>query len=123
MAPKLPPCLPDPMYHVTSRGNKKENLFYDSPDYFKNLALLKETKKPYPFKILSYCLMTNHISHINHNLLQILTQEYHLREIIRVLHFGYARSFNHIILKNYKTDFTKQNPDCEVSNNNGIVNI
>lgn len=88
MARKHRPCIPDAMYHVTSRGNRKETLFYDSHDFFKYLSLLKETKESYPFKILSYCLMTNHVH------LQIQTQEHQISQIIRVLHSRYARSFN-----------------------------
>lgn len=80
--------FPNAKYHVTSRGNRKETLFYEPQDYFKFLTILKETKDKYPFIIQSYCLMTNHYH------LQINTQQYNISYIMQIINSNYARYHN-----------------------------
>lgn len=55
---------PGAIYHITSRGNRKDKIFQDSNDFTHYLDLLKDTLEYFKndkYKILSYCLMSNHI--------------------------------------------------------------
>jgi REP element-mobilizing transposase RayT len=60
---------PGATYHVTARGNRKQDLFHDIEDRKKYLSYLQETKDKYPFTIHAYCLMSNHI----HLLIETMT--------------------------------------------------
>ncbi|MDX8344119.1 REP-associated tyrosine transposase [Rossellomorea sp. YZS02] len=79
---------PGTTYHVTARGNRKQDLFHDDEDRKKYLLYLQETKDKYPFTIHAYCLMPNHIH------LLIETHDVPLEKIIRSLHTRYAVYFN-----------------------------
>ncbi len=48
-------------YHITARGNNKNNVFKESNDYFFYLNLIRKYKKKNPFDIYHYCLMSNHV--------------------------------------------------------------
>ena len=47
-------------YHITSRGNRKENIFYTDNDRFVFLRKLNETLRKYSIICYAYCLMDNH---------------------------------------------------------------
>jgi putative transposase len=83
---------PGAIYHITLRGNRKSEIFYDNKDYVKYLGLIEETQQKLPFILHSYCLMPNHIH------LQLETKETPLSDIMRVLNSRYAIYFN----KKYK---------------------
>ncbi|UTE77492.1 transposase [Rossellomorea sp. KS-H15a] len=83
MARKLRIWYPGAMYHVTARGNKRGDLFYDKCDYLTYLHILED-----PFVLHSYCLMTNHIH------LQIETIDHHIQYIMKTLHCRYAVYLN-----------------------------
>ena len=80
--------FPGAKYHITSRGNRKESIFYDNEDRLKYTELLAETQKRFPFYIYTYCLMTNHIH------LQIETIDHTPSQIMKYLHTKYAKYFN-----------------------------
>jgi putative transposase len=48
-------------YHVTIRGNNKNDVFYSDSDRRFFLSCLKEAKELTGSKLYAYCLMTNHI--------------------------------------------------------------
>ena len=52
------PGLP---HHVTQRGNRRSDVFFDEADRQKYLMLLADYKQRYGLDLLAYCLMTNHI--------------------------------------------------------------
>ena len=52
---------PGATYHIMSRGNRKATIFHDDEDYRRFLDILREAKEKYPFKLHSYCLMSNHV--------------------------------------------------------------
>ncbi|SHH91684.1 transposase [Clostridium grantii] len=81
---------PGAMYHVTSRGNRRNDIFKEEQDYIVYLDNIKEAVKYYDnnYKIISYCLMTNHV-HI-----QIKTNDKHLWYLISRVNKSYARNFN-----------------------------
>ena len=45
-------------YHITQRGNYKQNTFDNSEDYQKYLKWIKQYCDKYGLSILAYCLMT-----------------------------------------------------------------
>ena len=48
-------------YHIITRGNQKQKIFRDTPDYQEYLNRLRKYKKRYDFGLYAYCLMPNHI--------------------------------------------------------------
>jgi len=50
----------DACYHITSRGNRKENIFYTDHDRLVFLRKLSETLRKYSIICYAYCLMDNH---------------------------------------------------------------
>lgn len=101
-------------YHVTSRGNRKNSLFYDKEDFEKYLNLLEETRLHYPFNLHSYCLMTNHIH------LQLETLDSPLSAIMKYFHTKYAKFFNkkydysgHVFEKRYGAELLNS-PEYEL---------
>ncbi len=47
-------------YHITTRGNNKNNIFKENNDYLFYLNLIKKYKKKTSLNIYHYCLMPNH---------------------------------------------------------------
>ncbi|MEW6621292.1 MAG: transposase [bacterium] len=48
-------------YHVTQRGNRREDIFFGDEDRKRYLEWLKVYSERHGLKIWAYCLMTNHI--------------------------------------------------------------
>ncbi|WP_175990230.1 transposase [Bacillus sp. Marseille-Q1617] len=80
--------FPGAVFHITARGNRKNNIFRDSKDYHHYLSLLLKAKLRTPFILHSFCLMPNHIH------LVIETINHSPTEIIHYIHSIYARYFN-----------------------------
>mgnify|MGYP005750161489 FL=1 len=79
---------PGAMYHITARGNKRSVIFIHELDYINYLNYIEEVRAMYPFKIHSYCLMSNHLH------LQLQTIDHSISEIMKELHSRYAIYFN-----------------------------
>ena len=79
---------PGAFYHVTQRGNNRENIFIRDDDKNRYLSNLVKLKEKYDFKLLGYVLMDNHY----HLLLQ--TGENPLQKIIYRQNMFYSRFFN-----------------------------
>ena len=91
MVTKKRPWFPGACYHITNRGNNKQKIFLDDDDYKMYMYLLKDTLKFYEelnFKLISYCLMPNHI----HLLLKTDSQDPAI--FMRRLNSLYAKYFN-----------------------------
>lgn len=82
--------FPGASYHITTRGNRRNDIFKDEEDFEVYITLAKDALEYYEgkYKIAAYCLMDNHI----HMLL--MTTELHLKEFVTRLHSIYARYFN-----------------------------
>lgn len=50
---------PGALYHVITRGNKREKIFYDDRDRTKYLELLSRLKEVHAFRIHAYILIFN----------------------------------------------------------------
>src|SRR6056297_1165389 len=51
---------PHAIYHIISRGLRRDKIFRKKKDKDKFLTKLKKTKEKYKLEIFSYCLMDNH---------------------------------------------------------------
>ena len=80
------PAVP---HHVTQRGNRRQLTFFEEVDYRVYLKLLRSNASVFDFRILSYCLMPNHI-----HLLVVPTSISSLRDGISQLHQSYTRYIN-----------------------------
>ncbi|KHE66781.1 transposase [Halobacillus sp. BBL2006] len=88
MARKRRYWFPGAIYHITARGNRKEDIFLDSKDRNMYLKYLKETKHDCHFHIHAYCLMSNHV----HLLME--TPSIPPGQILQRLHLKYSKYFN-----------------------------
>ena len=48
------------VYHVTSRGNRRQSIYHDDDDRHFFLALQNQTFRRFGWRLREYCLMTNH---------------------------------------------------------------
>ena len=48
------------LYHALNRGNNRAAVFFAPQDSLLFLKALAQTQQRYPFRLFSYCLMTNH---------------------------------------------------------------
>ena len=60
MARPLRLAFEDATYHITARGNRRENIFYSDKDKSVFLKKMNETFEKYSFICYAYCLMDNH---------------------------------------------------------------
>ena len=78
-------------YHITARGNHRNDIFKDEEDFVYYLSLIKETVDYYiydKYHIISYCLMDNHV----HILIKI--GEKPLGQFIGRINSKYAKYYN-----------------------------
>ncbi|TAH72823.1 MAG: transposase [Anaerolineaceae bacterium] len=79
---------PNAVYHIVTRGNHKQNIFLDKTDYWQYIKYLRLIKDKHPFKLYSYCLMSNHIH------LQIATIDTEIWTIMKGINWHYSKYFN-----------------------------
>ena len=82
---------PGASYHVTARGNHRDDIFKDKYDFLHYLTLMNEAVDYYicdKYEIISYCLMNNHV-HI-----LIKTGEKALGQFIGRISSKYAKYYN-----------------------------
>ena len=88
MARKPRVHFPGALYHVISRGNQRQDIFYDDKDWTVCLSYLSDCKVRYAIELYAYALMKNHV----HLLLEV--REIPLSRFMQSFLFGYARYFN-----------------------------
>ena len=76
------------LYHVTSRGNRRENIYFDDADRKDWLAVLGQTCKRFNWVVYTYCQMTNHYH------LLVETIDGNLSRGMRQLNGEYTQRFN-----------------------------
>jgi putative transposase len=79
---------PDAVYHVTSRGNARNDIFHDDQDRKEFLSILDRVVRRYNWLGHAYCLMNNH-----HHLL-IETPYGNLSQGMRQLIGIYTQKYN-----------------------------
>ncbi len=82
--------FPDAVYHVTSRGNARADIFDDDNDRHLFLSILGQTVKRFNWLCHAYCLMGNHYH------LLIETPEGNLSAGMRHLNGVYTQAYNRL---------------------------
>ena len=88
MGRQLRILIPGAVYHVTSRGNERKNIFRDDMDRNMLLKTIGEVKNRYDFKILAFVLMNNHYHFV------LKTEKPNLPVIMQHLNTSYGIYFN-----------------------------
>ena len=88
MARPLRIQYPGAVYHVTCRGNDRQDVFRDDEDRKRFLQMLIQSLNIYSVKLYSYVLMTNHIH------LLIETPKGNLSEFMRKFNITYTGYYN-----------------------------
>ena len=76
------------MFHVTSRGNRRQSIYHDDDDRRQFLVLRDRVVRLCGWRMLAYCLMTNHFH------LLIETRAPNLSAGMHRLNSAYAKYFN-----------------------------
>jgi putative transposase len=83
--------VPGYPHHVTQRGSRRQQTFFDEADYLTYVALLRKRKEKAGVDIWAYCLMPNHV-----HLIAVPLREDSLAKLVGVTHHRYARRINGI---------------------------
>ncbi|MCH8036411.1 MAG: transposase, partial [Proteobacteria bacterium] len=81
--------FPGALYHLTARGNARQDIYLDARDSRRFLGLLGEVCSRYAWRCFAYCLMTNHYH------LVVETAHPNLAAGMRQLNGRYSQAFNH----------------------------
>lgn len=81
--------FPGAIYHVTSRGDRREPIYRDDDDRSAQLDLIAQTMERFDAQVLAYCQMGNHYHLVLH------TRQGNLSRLMRHLNGVYTQSFNH----------------------------
>lgn len=77
------------VHHVMIRGNNRQCIFYSDEDFHYFLKIIREGAEKFDFKIIAYCLMSNHahlLIHINHSPLSSVMQKINYRYAVWLNH-------------------------------------
>ena len=80
--------FPGALYHVTSRGNRREDIFVDDTDRARLLAMVAQGLSRFDAQLLAYCLMGNHYHFVMH------TRQGNLSALMRHINGVYTQAFN-----------------------------
>jgi len=80
--------FPDAVYHVTSRGDRREAIFADDEDRRTLLDVLAQALSRFDAQALAYCLMGNHYHFVLH------TRAANLSLLMRHINGVYTQAFN-----------------------------
>ena len=81
--------IPNTPHHITQRGVRSMNIFFKDEDYLYYKELLLTQSKKHNVKIISYCLMTNHV-----HIIAIPKDKESLAKAIGETHRLYTRKIN-----------------------------
>ena len=81
--------LPGVPHHVTQRGNRREQTFFEDGDYGLYLDLLADAARRAQVEVWSYCLMPNHV-----HIIAVPQDEDGLRRTFRYVHRHYTGYIN-----------------------------
>jgi len=80
--------FPGAVYHVTSRGDRREPIYVDDVDRAEHLAVLAQAAERFDAQVLAYCQMGNHYHLVLH------TRQANLSRFMRHLNGVYTQAFN-----------------------------
>jgi putative transposase len=81
--------IPDVPYHVTQRGNYRQDVFEDQQDKEFYMELFMYYAKEHGLKLYAWCLMDNHV----HFVVELST-ETTLAKVFNTVHMRYSQYFN-----------------------------
>ena len=76
-------------HHITQRGNRRDDVFFNDEDRLAYLGWLQAYCEKHAVDILAYCLMTNHI-----HLIAVPQASDGLQKVLKPLHMRYAQRVN-----------------------------
>jgi REP element-mobilizing transposase RayT len=104
MARQLRIEYPDAFYHVTSRGNNRQDIYRDEEDYKLFLErLIESLLDVYNTSLLFYVCMTNHFHFL------LTTPDGNLSNNMRHFNIGYTAAFN----RRHKRQKLEKNSDLK----------
>ncbi len=80
--------FPGAIYHVTSRGDRRESIFVDDADRSTLLGVVAQGMERFDAQMLAYCLMGNHYHFVVH------TRQANLSLVMRHINGVYTQAFN-----------------------------
>jgi len=80
--------FPGAIYHVTSRGDRREAIYRDDDDRRAHLAVIAHAMDRFDAHVLAYCLMGNHFH------LVLATRQANLSRLMRHVNGVYTQAFN-----------------------------
>lgn len=80
--------FPGAVYHVTSRGDRREAIFEDDQDRHAFLGVIAQATERFDAAILAYCLMDNHYHLVIH------TRRGNLSRLMQQLNGVYTQTYN-----------------------------
>ena len=80
--------FPGAVYHVTSRGDRREDIFEDDVDRYALLDILGQGLARFNARVCSYCLMSNHYHFV------LLTLDGNLSRLMRHINGVYTQTYN-----------------------------
>jgi REP element-mobilizing transposase RayT/DNA-directed RNA polymerase specialized sigma24 family protein len=80
--------FPGAVYHVTSRGDRREDIFTDDEDRHGLLEVVAQALSRFDAEALAYCLMDNHYHFVLH------TRQANLSLLMRHINGVYTQAFN-----------------------------
>lgn len=90
--PKFPRLVvPGYPHHVTQRGIRRQQTFFDNSDYRAYIELIKELRVVAGVDIWAYCLMPNHV-----HLIAVPKAKHSLARLFGTAHHRYAKRVNAI---------------------------
>ena len=81
--------FPGAVYHVTSRGDRRESIYRDDADRQSQLQVIAQAMDRFDAQVLAYCLMGNHFHLVLH------TRAGNLSRLMRHVNGVYTQRFNH----------------------------
>ncbi len=81
--------VPGIPYHITQRGNRREDVFFSDGDRNVYLKLLLEYGRRHGLAVKGYCLMTNHV-----HIVAVPQRESTLCDVFKPVHLRYAQHVN-----------------------------
>ena len=80
--------FPGALYHVTSRGDRREDIFEDDADRARLLAVVAQGLQRFDAVMLAYCLMGNHYHFV------VQTRQANLSLLMRHINGVYSQAYN-----------------------------
>ena len=80
--------FPGAIYHVTSRGDRREPIYRDDEDRITHLDVIAQAMDRFDAQVLAYCQMRNHYHLVLH------TRQPNLSRLMRHVNGVYTQAFN-----------------------------